>query len=125
MVSGMQNPFANRAYCQAVKMLSQQTVVNKAFKYIRHAHMYMVSWHITTYRQARRIIIIVIGFTVLALGIALIVLPGPAIVVIPIGLAILATEFLWARKLLKRVKEGAVNMGDQGSRVWKSFWKKK
>jgi putative transmembrane protein PGPGW len=35
----------------------------------------------------------------------MIVLPGPAVVVIPIGLAILATEFIWARKLLVRVKE--------------------
>ena len=40
----------------------------------------------------------------------MIVLPGPAIVVIPIGLAILATEFLWARKLLDRVKERIVRM---------------
>ncbi len=35
----------------------------------------------------------------------MIVLPGPAVVVIPIGLAVLATEFAWARKLLIRVKE--------------------
>lgn len=47
----------------------------------------------------------VIGFTILAIGIAMIVLPGPAVVVIPIGLAILATEFIWARKLLVTVKE--------------------
>ena len=46
------------------------------------------------------------------IGIALIVLPGPAIVVIPVGLAVLATEFVWARrwfskarKLLKRTKQ--------------------
>lgn len=48
---------------------------------------------------------IVIGFTVLLIGIALIVLPGPAFLVIPAGLAILATEFVWARKLLKKVKQ--------------------
>jgi hypothetical protein len=35
----------------------------------------------------------------------MIVLPGPAFIVIPAGLAILATEFLWARKLLDSVKE--------------------
>jgi len=35
----------------------------------------------------------------------MIVLPGPAVVVIPIGLAILATEFIWARKILVTVKE--------------------
>ena len=58
-----------------------------------------------TLGQARRLIIIVIGFTVLAAGVAMIVLPGPAVVVIPVGLAILATEFIWARKLLHTVKE--------------------
>ena len=58
-----------------------------------------------TLGQAKRLIIAVIGFTILASGIAMIVLPGPAIVVIPIGLAILATEFIWARNLLVTVKE--------------------
>ena len=60
---------------------------------------------IHTLRQAKRAIIITIGFTVFLFGIALIVLPGPAFIVIPAGLAILATEFLWARRLLKRVKK--------------------
>lgn len=58
-----------------------------------------------TLGQTKRLVIIVIGFTILAAGIAMIVLPGPAIVVIPVGLAILATEFIWARKLLVAVKE--------------------
>lgn len=58
-----------------------------------------------TLGQAKRLIVVVIGFTVLAAGVAMIALPGPAIVVIPIGLAILATEFIWARKLLATVKE--------------------
>ena len=58
-----------------------------------------------TLAQAKRLIIIVVGFTILAAGVAMIVLPGPAILVIPVGLAILATEFIWARKLLDRVKE--------------------
>lgn len=49
--------------------------------------------------------IAVIGFTVLAIGIALIVLPGPAILVVPSGLAILAIEFTWARNLLRRMRE--------------------
>lgn len=50
-------------------------------------------------RFARKVAVAVIGSTVLALGIALIVLPGPGFIVIPLGLAILATEFLWARRL--------------------------
>lgn len=58
-----------------------------------------------TIGQAKRLIAIVVGFTVLAAGIAMILLPGPAIIVIPLGLTILATEFIWARTILKRVKE--------------------
>lgn len=58
-----------------------------------------------TLAQAKRVVVIVIGFTILTAGVAMIVLPGPAVVVIPVGLAILATEFIWARKLLDAVKE--------------------
>ena len=58
-----------------------------------------------TLAQAKRMITAVIGFTVLAIGIAMIALPGPAIVVIPLGLGILATEFIWARRLLVLLKE--------------------
>lgn len=53
----------------------------------------------------RRVIIGVVGGTILLLGLALIFLPGPAFVVIPVGLAILATEFAWARRYLNRAKE--------------------
>lgn len=52
----------------------------------------------------RKLIIAVIGGTVLLIGIALIVLPGPAFIVIPIGLAILATEFAWAGRMVARAK---------------------
>jgi uncharacterized protein (TIGR02611 family) len=55
-------------------------------------------------RQAKRIIVIVVGFTILLLGIAMIILPGPALLAIPLGLGILATELLWARKLLRTIK---------------------
>lgn len=55
-------------------------------------------------KQIKRIVVSVIGFTILAIGIALIVFPGPAFIVIPIGLSILATEFVWAKKLLEKVK---------------------
>jgi hypothetical protein len=54
-------------------------------------------------RLARKIVVAVVGFSVLGLGIALIVLPGPAVVVIPLGLAILGKEFLWARRLLRPI----------------------
>jgi tellurite resistance protein TerC len=59
------------------------------------------------YRWARRIAVAVVGGTVLAIGVALIVLPGPAFVVIPLGLAILGAEFAWARLWLRRIKARA------------------
>ena len=52
----------------------------------------------------RRVIAAVVGGTVLLIGITLIILPGPAFLVIPLGLAILATEFVWARHLLHKAK---------------------
>ncbi|HEX7344206.1 MAG TPA: PGPGW domain-containing protein [bacterium] len=61
----------------------------------------------------RKVVIGILGMTVLLIGIALLVLPGPAIVVIPAGLAILATEFLWARKLLKKMKDEAARVGSK------------
>lgn len=56
-------------------------------------------------KPIRRVIVAVIGGTILLIGIALLVLPGPALVVIPIGLLILATEFAWARWLLRRAQD--------------------
>jgi uncharacterized protein (TIGR02611 family) len=49
----------------------------------------------------------VVGATVLLAGLAMLVLPGPALVVIPIGLAILSLEFAWAERLLDRALEQA------------------
>ena len=55
-------------------------------------------------KYLRKLIIAIVGGTVLLIGVALIVLPGPAFIVIPIGLAILATEFAWARRVVVRAK---------------------
>lgn len=63
-----------------------------------------------TYRWARRIAVAVVGGTVLAIGLALLVLPGPAFVVIPLGLAILGAEFAWARHWLRRVKQRSADL---------------
>ena len=52
----------------------------------------------------KRIVIAIVGFTVLLLGVVMIVLPGPAFIIIPLGLAILATEFVWAQRLLTKAK---------------------
>jgi hypothetical protein len=55
-------------------------------------------------KQIKRILVMVAGGTVLLIGVALIVLPGPAFIVIPLGLAILAIEFAWAKRLLRSAK---------------------
>jgi len=62
---------------------------------------------IGTLKQARRLVVAFLGLTVLLIGLVMIVLPGPAVLVIPIGLAILATEFVWARRLLGRMRTEA------------------
>ena len=58
-----------------------------------------------TYKIAKRIAITLVGGTVLLLGIVMLITPGPAIVVIPLGLAILGLEFAWARHWMKRLRE--------------------
>ncbi|HEY7753371.1 MAG TPA: PGPGW domain-containing protein [Steroidobacteraceae bacterium] len=60
-----------------------------------------------TYRWARRIVVGVIGGTILLLGVAMVVLPGPAIVVVPIGLGVLGLEFAWARHWLRKLRATA------------------
>jgi tellurite resistance protein TerC len=59
------------------------------------------------YKVAKRIAIGIVGGSVLLVGVAMIVLPGPAFVVIPAGLAILGIEFAWARSWLKKAKAKA------------------
>jgi hypothetical protein len=52
----------------------------------------------------RKLIVAVIGITILLLGIAMVILPGPAFIVIPVGLGVLATEFAWARRAVRRAR---------------------
>jgi tellurite resistance protein TerC len=52
----------------------------------------------------RRVVVFFAGGVILIVGLVLLVLPGPAIVFIPLGLAILATEFRWARKWLSTAR---------------------
>ena len=59
-------------------------------------------WAGWTYRGVRRLVILAVGSTVILIGFIMVALPGPATLVIPLGLAILATEFAWARRILRR-----------------------
>jgi uncharacterized protein (TIGR02611 family) len=58
-------------------------------------------------RNGKRVGVTIAGFLVLLAGLAMLVLPGPGIIVIIAGLAILATEYVWAQRLLKIAKEKA------------------
>ena len=57
------------------------------------------------YEAARKVVIGIVGGTVVLFGVAMLVLPGPAFVVIPAGIAILALEFAWARRWLRIVRQ--------------------
>lgn len=59
---------------------------------------------VRTVEQVRRIFRIVAGFTLLLAGIVMIVTPGPGWLVILLGLGLLAAEFVWARRLMDRIK---------------------
>lgn len=63
-----------------------------------------------TLEQARRVLKIVIGFTLLGVGIVMIVTPGPGWLTIFLGLGLLAAEFVWARRLLNRMKEQGLRL---------------
>ncbi len=69
-------------------------------------------------RHTRRAVKIVIGFAVLLAGIIMLVTPGPGWATIAVGLAILATEFHWAARILERLKR-------EGGRLVHSSWAKR
>lgn len=66
-----------------------------------------LKWYLEqpAFKPWRKWIVFVFGSTILIIGIVMIVLPGPAFIVIPISLAVLGTEFVWAKKLLDRIKK--------------------
>jgi uncharacterized protein (TIGR02611 family) len=74
-------------------------------------------WNTENVKVVRRVIVSVVGVTVLLIGIALLVLPGPAFIVIPVGLAILASEYAWARRWLRKVRRVASDVVSGPSRT--------
>lgn len=58
-------------------------------------------------RHTKKVIVTVVGLTIVAAGLAMLVLPGPGWIAIVAGLALLATEYVWARRLLEKAKEQA------------------
>ena len=72
-----------------------------------------------TYKIARRIAIAVVGSSVIIVGIVMIFTPGPALVVIPAGLAILGLEFTWARLWLRKVRKSlsTINSNNRNQQI--------
>jgi uncharacterized protein (TIGR02611 family) len=64
-----------------------------------------------------RVMVATAGFFVLLAGLAMLFLPGPAILVIPVGLAILSLEFVWAERLLEKALESGATFGGWLGRV--------
>ena len=69
-------------------------------------------------RPVRVVAVAVVGGTVLLTGVAMLVLPGPGILAILAGLALLATEFAWARRWLDRARAAGQAGVDRGREVW-------
>ena len=65
-----------------------------------------------TVEQVRRIFLIVVGFTLLLLGTIMIFTPGPGTPVILMALGLLAAEFVWARRIMERVKRESARLKD-------------
>lgn len=69
---------------------------------------------VITRRNLRKVLVLIAGTSVLLLGVLIGFLPGPGFVILaPLGLAILATEFLWARRLLQRLKDQTASIQKQ------------
>jgi len=66
----------------------------------------------TAVHHTKRVVKIAIGFVLLLMGSVMLVIPGPGLVTIALGLALLATEFLWARQLLARIKGKGIQIRD-------------
>ena len=64
-----------------------------------------------SYKLARRIVVAVIGGTVLVGGIIMLVTPGPGLAIVLLGLAILAIEFDWAKLWLDKVRHSVTREG--------------
>lgn len=70
----------------------------------------------TVARNARRVAVSIVGFTLVALGLILLALPGPGVALLVAGLAVLATEYVWAQRALNVAKRAAATARDRALR---------
>ncbi len=64
-------------------------------------------------RNSKQLVVTVLGGAIVLAGLALLVLPGPGIIVVALGFAILATEYAWAARAQQRTREAAQRAGRQ------------
>jgi uncharacterized protein (TIGR02611 family) len=83
---------------------------------LRRAYYLWVLMLLRTVEQVRRVFLVIAGFTLLLAGVVMLVTPGPGLVVILLGLSLLAAEFVWARRLMTRLKR-------EGQRVRYAVWR--
>ena len=69
------------------------------------------------WRSSKRAAVFVLGVALLCIGLVMFVTPGPGIVLVVAGLAVLATEFAWAEHLLDKAKESAAKAGQSAQRI--------
>lgn len=79
----------------------------------KHGLHHPLTWLQVIVSNLRRLVVFLVGVTMLGAGLAMLVLPGPGVIVILLGLAILATEFAWAERTLDRAKGKAAILTDQ------------
>jgi uncharacterized protein (TIGR02611 family) len=69
------------------------------------------------WRSSKRAVVFVVGVALLTVGLIMMVTPGPGLVLIVLGLAILATEFAWAQHLLDQARRQAEKAGQASQKI--------
>lgn len=77
------------------------------------------------WRSTKRIVVFAVGVSLIALGVVMLVVPGPGLLVIVVGLAVLATEFVWAEVMLDKAKERAKQAGGAAKQGLSKFRRRK
>ncbi|HEY4281765.1 MAG TPA: PGPGW domain-containing protein [Chthoniobacterales bacterium] len=108
-IEALRKPAAIR-HC-AIDYFSRLSVVQGLQKFFQRIGLGQV------HPAIRRGLVAVVGITIVLLGLVLVFLPGPGALVILIGLAVLGTEFVWARRIIRRARE----LGSQGKDYVKSL----
>ncbi|MDQ4097531.1 MAG: PGPGW domain-containing protein [Actinomycetota bacterium] len=71
------------------------------------------------FRNSKRIAVLLLGVVLVVAGLAMLVLPGPGLLVVIAGLVVLATEFAWAEHLLDRARQQAAKAKERAGGMWR------